>query len=460
MILLLACTATPVDTADTADTGDSSLVETGDPVVVDGYGFDNASYSGQVFRNVLIGDTKGYLDELTARIDAGEYYPAEGDVEADLNFYFEFDSSVGGPLPHGVPTDPAASQSTYDDISSGKDIVGKLAGNDPTGQHKTWETEFVGWDHGGDPEDLVRAWFAEVDALAAARVTGDIPLSPDGGPLGRVYVSPEGQDYQQLIDKLLRCGVAWSQGADDYLDNDTADKGLLSDHTTQVEGKDYTDLEHAWDEGFGYFGAARTYGDWSDDEIRGVYMDVDGDGAIDLTSEYNFGFSVNAAKRDLGSVSGTDFTGQAFDNFVAGRQLLADTQGSELSAEQMDELVGYRDAALDAWERSISSTVVHYINDTIRDQSAMGTEDYDFAAHAKHWSEMKGFALGLQFSPHSPLGDEAFAAIHEAMGTGPELDPNELDAYKAGLLEARATLAAAYGFDAADLGDDDGENGW
>ena len=35
-----------------------------------------------------------------------------------------------------------------------------------------------------------------------------------------------------------------------------------------------------------------------------------------------------------------------------------------------------------------------------------------------------------------------------------------MDAYLSNLREARTILQDAYGFDAANIGDDDGENGW
>ena len=459
MLFVLACVGeTPIDDSATLD--DTGIAQ------VEGYGFDNASYSGQVLRQLLIDDTKLYLDGLTERIDNGEIYPAQGDIEADLAFYFEFDSSTSGSLTHGRSTDPATLQTTYDDISGDKDLVGKLAGNDATGQHEDWSTAFVGWDADGvtTPESLVRLWFTEIDALAADRTAGAIPLDPDGEPIASVFVSPEGRDYRQLLDKFLRGGIAYSQGTDDYLDDDVEGKGLLADHTTYEDGTDYSALEHAWDEGFGYFGAARTYGDWSDEEIKSPgYKDVDGDGFIDLTAEYNWGYSVNAAKRDLGSVSGTDYSAQAFESFVAGRALLSESSGRQLTADELEELRGHRDEAIDAWERSVSSTVVHYVNEVIVDTESIGSDDYSFEDHAKHWSEMKGFALSLQFNPRSQITDPDIAALHELVGIAPVLSDSPVEvreAYVADLLEARGLIADAYGFDPANLGDDSGQGGW
>jgi hypothetical protein len=76
---------------------------------------------------------------------------------------------------------------------------------------------------------------------------------------------------------------------------------------------------------------------------------------------------------------------------------------------------------------------------------------------------MKGFALGLQFSPVSPFraSDSALADLKNVlalMGDGPVLadgsqagavgaDLSRIDAYAEDLLTARGLLAAAYGFD-------------
>src|SRR5690606_37453603 len=99
----------------------------------------------------------------------------------------------------------------------------------------------------------------------------------------------------------------------------------------------------------------------------------------------------------------------------------------------------------------------------VQDMAAIPTEGYSFADHAKHWSEMKGFALSFQFNPHSPLSDADFAELHDLLGTRPVLstdgDP-ALGQYKADLLAARELVGAAFGFDAANLGDENGENGW
>ncbi len=430
-------------------------------------GSSSVSYSGQAFRQVLISSLKGEMAAIQDEIDMGAVFTS-GEVAARLNFYYQFDSASGGTLNHGISTTPAPLQTTWDDISTDKDLQGKIAGNDEAGQHKDWTKEMVGWDGAGSPDALIQQWFNEVDALAVEFSNGNIPLDPDGGQITKYYISPEGLDYTQLIQKFLLGAINYSQGADDYLDNDLEGKGLMSDNTEAVEGKGYTALEHAWDEGFGYWGGAINYLEYSDDEIATAdgrpeyspgYNDYNGDGAIDLISEINYSASVNAGKRDRGSADSapTDFSTTTMTAFLTGRAIIAAADGA-LSDEQMADLVEQRDIALDGWERALAATAVHYVNDTIKDMNA---SDYNFADHAKHWGELKGFLLALQFSPHSQVSDADLATAHSLVGTAPVLPGTGAEAdYINDLIAARDILGSSYGFDAANLGDANGENGW
>ena len=423
----------------------------------------SVAYSGQTFRHVLIQELTNRVDVLTARIDSLLTPPSDGDIASELLFYYEFDGQVGGEVPLSINTDPGTLQDTYSDISGGADLESKIAGNDPVGQHEDWSSAFVGIGAAGSvsPDALVRRWIEELDEAAQARSRGDLPQAPDGSDIDKVYLTADGRDLKQLLQKFLLGAIAFSQGADDYLDDDTADKGLLSSNA-QDDDKPYSPLEHAWDEGFGYFGAARDSLAYTDDQIANPgYRDTDGDGRIDLGTEFHFGHSVNAAKRDRGSAASapTDFTDDIVRAFIAGRGIIAGA-GEELTPAEMTRLIAQRDIIVTGWEKVIAANVVHYINDTLVDMAAIGTVAYDFEDHAKHWSEMKGFALGLQFSPHSPLSSVQFAELHDLMGEAPVLTAAEVPAYAADLRAARAILGQAYDFDAANLGDDAGLDGW
>lgn len=460
--LLLACA--PTTDGEPTDTDTDTLA--GLPTT---YAFtsqfedaSSVSYGGQTFRHLLIDDLKGHIGGLTARLDGG-WFPTAGEVSDELDFYLSFDSTTSGDLAIGFASTPSPLQATYNDVSSDKDILGKLAGNDPVGQTVDWSGGIVGWPGAPTPEALVLDWVGQLDDQAVAWSNGTFPLDPDGVAVPAVFLTEEGLDLQQLLQKFLLGAVALSQGTDDYLDDNEPGKGLLSDHTAAEEGEVFTALEHAWDEAFGYFGASRDYGLRTDADISASATSdtVVADGAIDLKSEVSWGASANAAKRDAGSAASapTDFTDQAFGAFLAGRHLLATTPGP-LTDDDLDDLRAYRDEAVAAWEAAIAASVVHYINEVLVDLSTLGTDDYAFADHAKHFAELKGFALSLQFTPFSPLSAADQVTLHNHLGAAPTLDVADAPARATSLRAARTLLGERYGFDPANLGDDDGLNGW
>jgi len=431
----------------------------------------SVSYAGQTLRHVLIEDLKAYIGGLTKAIDDDTFSPADVKTTvAALEYFYAFDGQTAGKEPIGLTTTPATLQNVYDDISTKKNLKDKLAGNDTATDHVDWSTTFVGWKdasiaaHGGSitsPEGLLLAFFGTLGKLALDRENGTIPNEPGTQKaLTKVYVTADGLDFQQLIQKHLVMSVAYSQGTDDYLDDEAADagKGLLSPNTRDGVSA-YTVLEHAWDEAFGYFGAARDFALYTDKEIASAggrpdwqgSHDTNGDGKIDLTQEYIFGAASNAAKRDLGAKEPTDFTRDAFAAAHAGRALIGDA-GEVLTADELTALRGHRDAWVAAWERAIAATVIHYVNKSIGHTQALGTASYDFYAHAKAWSELKGFALGLQYNPRAKLSTADFAKLHDLVGDRPVLvtaAQSERDGYVTKLIEARETLRKAYGFSLA-----------
>lgn len=423
----------------------------------------SVAYSGQALRQTLIEDLKAHIGGLTDRIDSQAFAPQPGDVQEELQFFYAFSQDAATGVAPRLNPAPGRLQASYADFGANANLQSKIAGNDPEGQHQDWSTGFVGWPGASSPEGLVLDWFAQLDAAAVARMNGEIPTDPSGAAISKVYLTAQGQDLQQLIQKFLGAAVAFSQGTDDYLDDDLEGKGLNASNLTADGSNPYTPLEHHWDEAFGYFGAARDFGDRSDAEVAAAAaFDTDGDGKIDLRTEYTFGHAANASKRDDGSAASapTDFSGEAFDAFLTGRAIIATAEG-ELDEQRRRDLLAQRDLAVLAWEKAIAASVVHYVNEVLVDMGKFGTAEYSFADHAKHWSELKGFALAFQFNPRSPMTDAQFATLHEKLGTAPALPgAANVDAYKAGLLEVKQLFKTAYGFADANLGDAGGAGGW
>ena len=444
--------------------------------VADRYAFDSklnsgessVSYTGQIARHILIKELNKFISsDLQTQLDDGTITTRQ-EVLDGLNTYFRTSEVQYPDLPITF-IDNSAHALISEISSSHKDLLGKVAGNDQGGQHKDWTVDgvFVGW--GSDPitpEGLIDALFEQLADNAEEVLSGASRTDANGNDIP-VYVNTNGVDLRQMIEKFLLMSVTYSQGTDDYFGEDTEGKGLLTSNVgPQSAGNPYTRLEHQFDEGYGYFGGAVNYLEYNDNELSGKVSsdddgrsawngsyDINGDGSIDLRSEYNFGQSVNAAKRDRGTASNTaptDLTKQAMDALIAGRTLINDNVDSELTEAQQTELSSLTATAVDAWEKAIAATVIHYINDTSADLANAGTADFNHLDAAKHFSEMKGFALGLQFNERKQISDADFATLHTLMGDAPVLT-GDVAGYISDLEDARDILQAAYSFDAENV---------
>jgi hypothetical protein len=472
-----AVTSTSTITSTSTSTSSSAVSSAPADYAFTREGVSTVSYTGQVARQVMIEEIKTYIGKI------GKL--GEPSVAADLNRLFENPglsldtqsfSLKAGSLP--------VLQTTFGSLSTNKNLIDKIAGGyQVDGVNKGETTRLLSPLVGVDiaqpepkPADVVRAWFDDLQTLAS--ITTPDPLIPvaAGGtvPVSKAYVNASGVDYQQLVQKFLLMSVGFSQGVNDYLVSDF--NSLFKPDGTNP----YTQAEHFFDEAFGYFGATPDYGRRTDTELAAAYFDTNQDSKIDLKSEYVFATAGNCAKRDLGASAAEvalDLSGDTFKALVAGRQILADvaaSQATQLTPAQETALKqAIRDAAR-GWEACIAATVVHYVNKVLADTARFKDGRYVDEAHylglAKNWSEMKGFALGLQFSPFSPFrkaddtsryaeltfnygGQNLTAdlpALYGWMGNGPALAddvPTAIVTYTENLKKARSLLQAAYNFD-------------
>ena len=444
---------------------------------------ESVAYVGQVFRQVLISDIKGFISQIER---SGKYAGDADSAMKALNSYYAFKAeqkpnavdAIWGQSRHGVkPKDiNGLTLDTYEGAfyssiyAKGTNLQKKIAGVDNPLRHKTlygWSAddfEGVKIDADGDgiktPDEFITAVFA---ALAKNAAEGQ-PFNAKNGSLDeekviRAGITESGLDLSQFVQKFLHGAVSFSQGAGDYLsvDLEAEGKGLNADNTQKFKDRPFSVLEHHWDEAFGYFGPARDYLSYTDEELA-AQQSIDsfedekivdgGDGFISLEREKNFGMSVNAGKRDKGATVETDFSAGIYDAFIRGRQLI-----SKKPEGYMKYVQAYAVVASVEWEKVMAATAVHYINDVIADLEAYGTAEYSFKNLAKHFSEMKGFAFAFQFNPVSPMSLDKFKAMHEAMGDTPVLPGNSAatDAYIQNLLKARDIMQDAYQFDAENV---------
>ena len=260
-----------------------------------------------------------------------------------------------------------------------------------------------------------------------------------------------------MIQKTLWGAVAYWQGTSKYMSKIPDDDNSVSD-----DGDPYTAMEHHWDESFGYFGAARDYNTgYTDDDDRksAPYNDSNGDGSIDFKSEFNSGWAVTAAKRDLcsGCDVNHDFTKTIFDAYLEGRTLI-------YNQAPLDEILVQRDIILNEWEKVVAAVSIHYVNDVAADIAAIITAADTTAApmsdatadYENHWGEMRAYAHGLMYNDFKVISDDNLNRILGVMGTAPVYPENGdftamQDYHDALVGEVRAIFKASYGFSDANV---------
>ncbi len=481
-------------TGDACDSTNAPATYTFDSSITDGA--SSVSYTGQVARNFMIlglvdeaeGLTEG-VNSVDARANMKDYVAGVADNNIAHNFTLK---NIGDTpvLPTGTGTDGAM---LIADISSSfKNLDEKIAGGSgvENTSGKAGETskllndEFFGWTDSvtetSIPIDLVYVWIDQlVDeaqdgiGIIISTVDGDVTID-----VSEYEGDAEGRNYRQLLQKFLLGAVNLSQISNDYLRVPFNDAEYLAQEGT----KDYGKGEHDWDEAFGYYGAARDNNDYTDDEAAGKsgrdawkngWYDSNGDGSIDVRSEYNMAISQNCAKRDRGSTTGTDLSKEAMDAFLLGRHIIAEsTAANSMSDAEYEIVQAQADIAANAVEKCVAATAIHYVNDIEDDYDLIVDGQYadksNFINLTKHWAEMKGFALGLQFNPTSPYASadmrDELKQILADMGDAPVLADGSqngvpasgtaaeaIAAYRSKLVAARDAMGVAYGFDTSDV---------
>ena len=336
-------------------------------------GESSVSYSGQVVRNLLVNDIKTQIGT-----DAGS-----GDATILLSMMANDD-------PNRMiltSTTPASMQTKYHDISTS---------------------------HLNDRLDAVSSYILPGYEMNAGNAISS--WVTDAVTNGKT--NADGIRLDQMVQKTLWGAVAYWQGTSKYMSKIPNDDNTMSD-----DGDPYTAMEHHWDESFGYFGAARDYNTgYSDDNARKTSQnDSNGDGSIDFKSEFNSGWGITAAKRDLvdGVSVDYDFTGTIMNAYLEGRTLI-------YNQAPLDEILVQRDIILNTWEKVVAAVTIHYVNDVAADMAALYPADStagplsDMSADLNnHWGEMRGYANGLLYNDFKLISDSDLNTVLTTMGTSP-----------------------------------------
>lgn len=274
--------------------------------------------------------------------------------------------------------------------------------------------------------DLISAQIDEVfpaqSTIAAAGVAGQIA---DGGSTR--YVNSKGLEYNQAVTKGLIGALMVDQALNNYLGTAVLDAGTNradNDNDIVVEGKSYTDMEHKWDEAYGY-----AYGT-----------------AANLTNpNLTIGEDDSFLNKYIGRVEqdATDFGGIAadiFDAYKLGRAAIVakDYEVRDQQAVILRELIS----------QVVGIRAVYYLQ-----QGKNGIEANDFGAAFHDLSEGFGFIYSLQFTRNPATNAPYFSAV-EVQGFIDQLTTGNgfWDLTPAALNEMSETIASRFTFTVAQAG--------
>jgi hypothetical protein len=218
------------------------------------------------------------------------------------------------------------------------------------------------------------AWITEYATdVAPAVANGDefVPMTAAPGALGGYQLNAMGQELDQLFFKSLIGAFTLDQIVNNYIHPNQLDSGSrIDDNDNDVLSGDnnYTDMEHKWDEGFGYL-----YGRYDED------LDTAGSqpsGATDLLMKYfkkvNDNFEPGIAD-------------EVYNAFIAGRTAIVNKDYNE------------RDAQADIIQVALSKVIGYYAIYYMNDYAAKLTSGNIAGAHHS-LSEAWGFLFSLMYT--------------------------------------------------------------
>lgn len=381
VLLILAFPAVIFTTSCSSDDSDPPIVAI-DPTCTDGV--QNGDETGV--------DCGGSCTPCTAAIDNPASYTFERDGESTISFDGQTTRlKMGDELLSAfkVETNTAEKiQAMYAHLEGVMDFEdADLNASDKNIRSKTAASADY-FSANATDQALIRADF---DGWISAQVTEVFPnwgVVATAGTAGQLadgsstrYVSAKGLEYNQLFNKGLIGALTVDQALNNYLSPAVLDAGenrADNDENVVAEGKPYTNMEHKWDEAYGYvFG------------LNADSADPNADlGADSFLNKY------------VGRVEGdADFAGIADDIFQAfklGRAAIVakaydvrDEQ-AELIKEKISEIIGIR--------------AVYYLQQA-KVPLAGETPAYGTAFH--DLSEGYGFIYSLQFT-RKPNSSDAY----------------------------------------------------
>lgn len=227
-----------------------------------------------------------------------------------------------------------------------------------------------------------------------------------------ILVNEKGQEFKELIEKGVMGATFYYQMTSVYLTD--ARIGNQVNNETPVEGENYTDMEHHWDEAFGYFG---------------VPVDFSSNWPSERNDETSF---IGSYTRGRDALTGSG--DKLMNAFKKGRNAIV--LGEYAVRDEQ------RDILYEELELVFAATAIHYLNAALAASGDPGEFHHTL-------TEAYGFIRGLSFSPRATLDN---AAITQLLKDISDDNFNFWNATQSGLNNARNVLSSAYGLD--DIKDD------
>lgn len=214
----------------------------------------------------------------------------------------------------------------------------------------------------------------------------------------KVLVDENGKEFTQIIEKGLMGSLILNQIFNVYLTDERIGDQVENDKVE--EGKNYTKMEHHWDEAFGYFGVPIDFPTMTTKRFWGNYSN--GRDALLKTNSI------------------------IMTAYLKGRTAIVNKDYTERNTQ--------RDVLYATLELLAAATAVHYINDT---KKAFSQGQQGEVFHVL--SEAYAFVRALQFSPKKKITQ---AQINTILKTN--FGENFWNTTAAGLDQAKATLVSIY----------------
>jgi hypothetical protein len=330
--LLMSCTKDPVAPVEPAPSPDPTPAPT--YTVPTTYEFANVNYSGQTTRLDMVAEIKGYMNTGSTK---GTVLSAQKlkDMYANVN-------------------------STFTNVAlntSGKDIKSKTFLADQS----LFEIYM---------DNIAAASQSTVDGKQG--VAGVVVSTTD--PAKKYLCDANGVEWTQVIEKGLMGSLMYYQTTGVYL---SAEKiGDNVNNSTVVAGEG-TEMEHHWDESFGYFAVPAAFPTTTTGvRFWGKYC-----------NDRNAVISCNAT---------------IMNAFIKGRAAISNKDYPARDAQ----------VALirSTWEKVIVATMISYVNST----KAKITDD---AIRNHNLSELKGFLMNLKCNPSKTISNTQITKIEGLLGT-------------------------------------------